>query len=103
MLRLSRLEFVTPLFLAVIALPVGVSAQQGDAFYAAELATSAAEARIIAGGVVWNCTGTTCTAPRSGARPLRLCSDLARRAGPVSKFTAKGEALAADKMAICNR
>lgn len=74
----------------------------GSAYYRAELANPAAEARFVARDVVWACKGTTCLAGQGNSRPLIMCSSLARAAGPVASFTANGKALDADELARCN-
>ena len=74
-----------------------------EVFYTAELAQPATQERAIAGGVAWNCQGTTCVAPRGTSRPLRVCRELQREVGAVASFSAKGKRLDADKLASCNR
>ena len=71
-------------------------------FYTAELAQPAQERTVVAGGVAWNCQGTSCVAGKGTSRPLRVCRQLQREHGEIAAFTAKGEALAADKLAKCN-
>ena len=82
--------------------PSPVSAQGNGAFYTAELAAPAKDARVIGGGVVWRCEGTTCVAAKGTSAPVTMCRKLAREVGAVASFTAKGEALAAEKLAQCN-
>lgn len=71
-------------------------------FYSATLAAPTDATRAIAGGVVWNCAGTDCTAPRGTSRPAVMCARLAREVGTVSAFTANGEALDAAALERCN-
>jgi len=52
--------------------------------------------------VVFRCDGTTCTGPRSGDRPLRVCSQLRRQVGTIASFTSGGEALPDSRLARCN-
>ena len=68
----------------------------------AELAAPASDSRAVAGGVAWFCEGTTCKGTKGNSRPLRICRGLAREFGEITSFTAKGEALAEDKLAECN-
>ena len=57
---------------------------------------------MVAGGIAWTCSGTTCVAPKGTSRPLRVCRELQRDTSDVVSFTAKGEELGADKLAKCN-
>lgn len=82
--------------------PAPASAQPASPYYTAELAAPASEAQVIGGGVVWRCAGTSCVAPRGTSAPATMCRKLAREVGEVASFTAKGEALPADKLAKCN-
>jgi hypothetical protein len=72
------------------------------AYYTAELAAPAKDAKVIGGGVVWRCEGTSCVAPKGSSAPATMCKKLAREVGTIASFTAKGEALAEDKLAKCN-
>ncbi len=89
-------------FGAVIA-PTPAEAKSSAAFYTVELAQPVAEkTTTIAGGVAWACKGTTCVAQKGSSRPLRVCRELQREHGEIASFTAKDEALDADKLAKCN-
>ncbi|MBX7460184.1 CC_3452 family protein [Qipengyuania huizhouensis] len=88
-------------FGALVA-PSAAEARSNAPFYTAELSQPATERTVIAGGVAWTCRGTTCVAPKGTSRPLRVCRELQRDTGEVVAFTAKGEALEADKLAKCN-
>lgn len=80
-----------------------VAAQtQGKAYYRAELAQPATQAKAIAGDLVWACSGTSCVADKGSSRPLRVCRDLNRKFGQVANFSAKGELLPAEELAKCN-
>lgn len=74
----------------------------GGAYYRAELASPAPEARFVARDVVWVCKGASCIAGQGTSRPLIMCSALAKAAGPVSSFVAGGKTLDADELARCN-
>jgi len=74
----------------------------GGTYYRAELASPAPEARFVARDVVWACKDAGCIAGQGTSRPLIMCSALARKAGPVTSFTAGGKALEADDLARCN-
>ena len=82
--------------------PSPAAAQAPGAYYTAELSTPAKDARVIGGGVVWRCEGTSCVAPRGTSAPVTMCRKLAREVGTIASFSAKGEALAEDKLAKCN-
>lgn len=82
--------------------PAAVSAQSPVNRFVAELANPAPQARVAAGGVVWRCEETQCSAALNGTRPLRMCRELGRELGPVARFEAAGAALEADDLARCN-
>jgi hypothetical protein len=87
-------------FGATIA-PAPAHASTG-AYYTAELAAPASEARYIGGGLVWRCEGTACTAAKGTSRPEVVCRRLQREVGQIASFTANGETLAAERLAKCN-
>jgi hypothetical protein len=70
-------------------------------YYTATLAASDAKSGVM-GGVAWNCSGSTCTAGKGDARPLRMCRSIARKHGEVTSFKINGEDMAADELAKCN-
>jgi hypothetical protein len=74
----------------------------GNGYYTATLANPAEAKREVLGGVAWNCEGTTCTAGKGDARPLRICRSLARKHGEVAGFKANGEDMTAEELAKCN-
>ena len=83
--------------------PTPALAADTGPYYLVELAAPAKDDRAIAGGVAWKCAGTTCVAAKGNSRPLRVCRELQRQVGSVASFTARGEALAADDLARCNK
>ncbi len=97
---LAALLSVSALGMGLAAAPAG--AQGSAPYFRAELVNPADEARVIAGGVLWRCEGTSCIAPENGKRPLRVCRDLNREVGKLSSFSINGEALAEDRLARCN-
>ena len=97
--RLAVIVLAAPLALAGALSP---ATAQNTSYFNVELAAPASEARVIAGGVVFTCAGTTCTASRSSDRPLRVCSELRREVGSIATFSANGEALAESRLARCN-
>ncbi len=72
------------------------------AFYTAELSQPATASRIVAGGLAWNCAGTSCTAPRGASRPAIVCARLVREAGQIVRFSADNAAFDEATMARCN-
>ncbi len=82
--------------------PTAAEARTSSAYYTAELSAPAKEARTIIRGVVWYCKDTTCRAKKSNSRPINTCKRLSNKMGEVTSFTAKGEALAEEKLAKCN-
>ena len=85
-----------------LALASTAATAAGGTYYRAELASPAPETRFVARDVVWACTDAGCIAGQGTSRPLIMCSALARKAGPVTSFTAGGKALEADDLARCN-
>ena len=98
-------KITRPLVLAtmVIAAPMALQASAPAPHYVAELAQPTDETRAIAGGVLFRCEGTRCIGPRSGHRPLRVCSQLRREVGDIASFSAGGEALSVQRLEDCNR
>lgn len=106
-LRLSTMQHVASFAGAVVivaSLFAGAAAiaQPRTGFYDVTLSTPATEVRTVAGGVVWSCDGTSCTAPRGTSRPTMMCARLVRELGPVASFSANGEALDAAAIERCN-
>jgi hypothetical protein len=82
--------------------PLGVAAQGEGPHFRAQMAAAAPQARNVAGGVVWRCAETSCTAPRTGTRPLRMCRELRNELGQIVSFEVAGVALTAEDLARCN-
>ena len=74
----------------------------GTPYYSATLAAPASEARTVAGGIAWNCEGTTCVASKASARPLRICRGLNRKFGEVASFKVLGQPIEEAELAKCN-
>lgn len=102
MTRLTALAVSMTIALAGALAPAALQARGTASYFTAELAQPASEAEVIAGGVLFRCEGTTCTGPRSGDRPLRVCSQLRRQVGTIVSFTAGGEALSDSHLSRCN-
>ena len=91
--------------LAAVALAaaLAVPAAAGDvAYYRAELAAPAPEAKVVAGGLLWACEGTSCTAAKDNSRPLIVCRKLAREADTIARFTTAGEEMSTEELGRCN-
>ncbi|MEN7538342.1 CC_3452 family protein [Aurantiacibacter flavus] len=105
MTRRAHLIALSALTLAFAAAPqtaLMAQPQGSGAFYVAEIATPMDATRMAAGGVAWACEGTSCVASRGTARPLRICHELKRKAGAITRFTVDGEPLADEQLARCN-
>lgn len=89
-------------FGAAITPAPAMAQNPSKAYYRAELAQPASQARAIAGDLIWACKGTICTADKGTSRPLRICRELNRKHGVIASFTTKGEALPAEELARCN-
>jgi len=98
----SRSITLAALALGLSLAPAALSAQAPAARFSAELASPAADARVVAGGIAWRCEGTTCSAPVNGTRSLRACRELARELGPVVRFSAGDAVMDEAELARCN-
>ena len=67
-----------------------------------ELVQATDDAEAIAGGVLFQCVGTVCTAPRSRDRALRVCRELQREVGPIASFSSGGTPMSETQLARCN-
>ena len=92
----------TGLTFGVAITPTPAFAQGSGAYYTAELAAPADEARVVASGVAWRCEGTTCSAGKGTSRALRICRGINREFGEVVSFIADGKLLSEDELAKCN-
>lgn len=102
MKRFVNIALSAAIAVVPVMAPAALQAQPAAAFYTVELAQPASEAEVIAGGVLFRCEGTTCTATRGSERPLRVCSELRRELGTVSSFSAGGTVLPESRLARCN-
>ena len=102
MTRLATSLVLASLALAGAAAPAALQAQNGGAYFTAQLAAPADEGRVIAGGVVFACNETTCVGPRSNDRPLRVCTQLRREVGTITSFSINGEAMDPAMLGRCN-
>ncbi|WAT16799.1 hypothetical protein OZN62_07545 [Aurantiacibacter sp. MUD11] len=100
--RIATSALAASIALAGALAPAALQARSNPVYFTAELAAPASEERVIAGGVVFRCEGTTCTAPRGSERPLRVCSELRREVGAITSFAAGREDLSASRLGRCN-
>ncbi len=108
-----RNDTLRPLLPALLAL-AGTAASFGltaspvraaapGAFYSVTLAAPlAAPARMLEGETVWSCAGSECSAARDTARPVFVCTRLARKVGKVARFATPNGELSAEDLARCN-
>ena len=101
MTRFSMLAAAATLAFSTAATPA-LQARDAAPFFTAELSQPASESDVIAGGVVFRCAGTTCVAPSSRDRPLRVCNELRRKVGDIASFSADGKPLSDTQLARCN-
>ena len=81
-----------------------VHAQDRRYGYEAELAATAKQAAVRAGGVDWSCSGTRCTAQgRAGAVSVRGCSALVHAVGPIRRYASEIRQLGKKDLAECNQ
>lgn len=73
-----------------------------SATYSAKPLTPA-DGRIIGRDISWACGPSACTGSTETSRPVVLCQDLAKRAGPIGSFVVNGREIAADDLAKCNK
>lgn len=102
MIRLSAIALSAAVTLSAALAPAGLQARVAAPYFTVELAQPASEGEAIAGGVLFRCEGTSCTAPRSGDRPLRVCSELRREVGTITSFNAGNSSLTDSQLARCN-
>ncbi len=70
--------------------------------YSAKPVTAPAKVKIIGKDISWICGPDACQGSTDSSRPLVLCQDLAKRAGPIQSFVADGRALGAAELDKCN-
>ncbi|MFC3099156.1 CC_3452 family protein [Alteraurantiacibacter palmitatis] len=99
---LPRIAAFSALAIGAALAPASIAAQAPARIYVAELASPAASANVVAGGLVWRCEGTRCTAPVNGTRALRACREVNRKMGQIVRFEAEGAPLAEADLARCN-
>lgn len=85
--------------LATILLPVSA----GATVYSATPTIPVAAKRIVVRDIMWTCGPADCSGTTEASRPLVLCQVLARKAGPMERFTVDGRPLPASDLEACNK
>ena len=78
------------------------AAPRGGSYAAALQSPLEAPRQEIIGGVLWKCVGERCIAPAEGSRPLLVCQRVAKKIGPVARFSSPFGELPAEDLARCN-
>ena len=60
------------------------------------------DAKLVARGLVWNCTAGACRGATAESRPAVLCQALAKKAGRLSSFAVDGRTFSAAELEKCN-
>lgn len=99
-----KLQTLAAACAAVAALSAAGSAFANDAIVAKLSAPITGNAKFIAGGAVFICTGDTCVAaaPTSQTYAVSACKVVKKNAGPVASYSSAAKSLEADKLAACN-
>jgi hypothetical protein len=91
------------LFAASLALAGQAQAAAQPGLYVAALVTPVpAPRQEIVDGQLWKCSGEECTAPAQGGRAAGTCARVARKLGPLARFTSPQGELSAEELARCN-
>lgn len=88
---------------AALALSAGAAAAADTRVTASLEQPVSAQTRVVAGGAVWNCQGSTCSAAAASSRSLgyRACKELVKKVGPVTAYGGR-QPLEAEQLAKCN-
>lgn len=99
-----KLQTLAAACAAVVALSAAGSAFANDAVVAKLSAPITGNAKFIAGGAVFICTGDTCVAaaPTSQTYAVAACKVVVKNTGPVASYSSASKSLEADKIAACN-
>jgi hypothetical protein len=89
-------------FAAIFTAATLIAAPAMAGSYLAKPVTAPAAAKIIGKDISWLCGADACQGATDASRPLVLCQDLAKRAGPLQSFVADGRALSAEQLDKCN-
>jgi hypothetical protein len=78
-------------------------AEAASARYSAKLTAAVqAPARKVVNGVLWNCTGDSCSGAVDGARPINTCVQVVKAFGQVSSFAGPKGEFSAEDLQRCN-
>jgi hypothetical protein len=91
-----------PLIASALILAATPAVAQANGYYSATLAQPAEKTSLVTRNTIWKCNGTTCVAPKNGARPQIMCELVAREAGALQAFTVEGDAFDAAALEKCN-
>ena len=89
-------------FAAIFTAATLIAAPAMAGSYSAKPITAPAATKIIGKDISWACGPDACQGSTDASRPLVLCQDLAKRAGPLQNFVADGRALSAEQLDKCN-
>ena len=99
---MTRTPFAAAALIAAVA--AGVPALAQPTALRAEFAAPFGDpSQVIVDGRMWSCAGSVCTSAADDPRPEIACRKLARKVGPVSRFTTPRGDLDSDGLAACNR
>ncbi len=87
----------------LVATPLTVQAAGSAGLMATLKAPLAAPRQAIIDGVMWSCSGDSCTAADEGGRIQSTCGMVVRRFGQVTSFAAGPRALGAAELERCNK
>lgn len=86
---------------AFTVLSVTPAMAQSPAYRAVPVA-AAANATVIADGVLWRCGDAGCTATNATSRPAIVCAQAVRKVGKLASFTVGAVAFDEAALAKCN-
>lgn len=100
--RCGRFALAELALATVFALGGPAQAAPQAGAYAAVLAAPTAQRQAVIDGVLWKCAGEQCSAPAQGGRAVPTCGRVARKFGPVARFTAPQGELTSEELTRCN-
>ncbi|MCA1749044.1 MAG: hypothetical protein LC634_05745 [Sphingomonadales bacterium] len=90
-------------FMSMLTVGLLFTATAGQAAnYRVTLAEATGERTPVIRNAAWVCNGTECATATARSGPANSCVHVVRELGPVTEFTADGEALSEDELAACN-
>ena len=95
------IKFVAAALAVLLLAGTAIAAAPVSATLQAPLST---KSRVVAGGAVWTCEGSSCVAPSAIERTVSVssCRELTKVVGAVSAFGNEAKMLDADSLARCN-